>query len=261
MKKTILFIIMVLATIGLVSAVTINTGVEFWMTGYGGHINTTSPFETSLTELSTNQLNITSSEYQAINVKSVNNTVSSNVTFKGLGSFSQIFNGTSSTPEKENVDEYMMNISQMNRSIIISWPAADFPRFSSIDTTVETLIWSLTGTTPATGTLVIIYTGSGQVTLTNMGGHGLYDVFLNGVIVTNTASNIYTLSSPGTWTFTSHTESLSTMPQGQERSMFFILLFMIVFGAIYTLITNPSVGLIVIIIGASIALYIIRAMM
>lgn len=211
MKKIIILVGLIVILSMIAYGVTINTGTEFWAEA-GSHINTTYLFTTNLTEVSDNEINISLDDYQVINVKSLNDTVTSNITFKGLGDYSQIFNGTSIYPEAENINNYMQNISPLNRSIIVSIPLNIF-RFISIDTTIDTVQYEATGATPGTGSLILNISGTGNVVLSILVAHGYYNIYLNGVFQSNSNANDYTFNQPGLWVITPSTTGSTTEVQ------------------------------------------------
>ena len=46
-----------------------------------------------------------------------------------------------------------------------------------------------------------------------------------------------------------------------ESNLFFVMIFLIIFGAIYALIENPAIGIITVILGASIALIMLSSLL
>jgi hypothetical protein len=250
--------IALLIFISSVSAVTLEAGLKFYPSN-AGNLTALNSFDVSYLQVTDNNvtLNLTSSYMSLLDTGMTTNLT---VNLKGY-SYNDVFNGTSSTPQCHNLNSCTVKNSPNNRTIVFQYLTDTQPKISSMDTTVQTISYNLAGTTPQDAVLTITYTGTGTVTISNMGTGQKYDIFYNGAIYENAQTDSYIMTQPGTYRFLAHSDGFITMPQNSpERFPFFVLLVMIIFGAIYMLIQNPSVGMLVLIIGASIAALIVRSM-
>ena len=158
--------------------------------------------------------------------------------------FNQIFNQTSTTPTAENVNTFTETIPANNRSFVFSYLTAFQPKFTSIPITVTNMDYDYNSTSKI---LILVCTGTGSTTLTNMnsikGDDGYYDIYHNGVKLTKSNTNDYTMSSCSTWIFgSSDTAVKSTMDDMIEQLKKVI----------------PWIGLILIVALASIILLIVK---
>jgi len=158
--------------------------------------------------------------------------------------YNQIFNQTSTTPTAENVNTFTETIPANNRSFVFSYLTAFQPKFTSIPITVTNMDYDYNSTSKI---LILVCTGTGSTTLTNMnsikGDDGYYDIYHNGVKLTKSNTNDYTMSSCSTWIFgSSDTAVKSTMDDMIEQLKKVI----------------PWIGLILIVALASIILLIVK---
>jgi len=108
-------------------------------------------------------------------------------------------------------------------------------------------------------------TGTLEETLTdlNQGNHSVSfivqsDLNSNYFEITGNSTILMGGSAPATGSTT--TQNILYTLTGNERVLFFTMIFLIIFGAIFALIYNPTVGFIAIILGATFAIYLLRSL-
>ena len=181
-------------------------------------------------------------------------TNNNSISLFNLSAYNRVFNGTDSIPQAINNQSVNVTLGPGQRAFVFSYASLTQSMISGIDTSVTTCAYSLNPFT-------VTYAGTGNVNTTNMYQGNVYSIFFNSAFVSSSTANALTLNLAGIWSFSNYVTSLQTMPPGAERAVYFLLLVMIVFGAIYALFINPTVGTIIIIIGASIAAMIVKAML
>lgn len=183
-----------------------------------------------------------------------------NLTDTAPWNYSDVFYSNQSQRIFSNVNNISLNMTAYNHTFVFEYPNALFPRFTSIAPTIQTITWSVTGDTMATATLAIIITGTGNVNMTNLGGHGLYDVTHDGGFIATTQANDLTMTS-GTWILSPHqgNGALTTFSP-PERALFFVFILALAAGALYMITTgNLGWGIILLFIALTIAVTIIRS--
>jgi len=172
-----------------------------------------------------------------------------------------------------------VEIENVSRSISL---ANTYPGGSGVIEFIKELPFDVAINETSTGTLSIITNNTGRVNLAYDGRKDIqvtdntvivntlaeeYDDFYN----QSNAETKYNQTAPLTFVMlasdvyrvanydlpTKLINRLST----QERSVFFLMGFLIVFGAIYTAIVNPQIGIIMIILGATIAVAMVRSIL
>lgn len=136
------------------------------------------------------------------------------------------------------------------------------PNFASMSYTMDNVTYSYSSTTEV---LTISCEGTGTIGLSQLdnidsGISTYYDVYHAGTYVETVNTDTYTLSSCSTWTFSPTSINRRTYSTA-ESSLFFIMIFLIVFGGIYLLMTGDLRALIPIVLGATVAVHMLSSML
>lgn len=177
------------------------------------------------------------------------------------------FVGNASTEDiGVRIDSGLTNVTILNANLTgYTYPvrvnSGTQPNFATVSQGIRNITYNYDS---ANKRLVLACQGTGSIglsQLSNIGGSlGYYTVYHEGAYIGSSNSDTYTLGSCSTWVL-EDTDKVRQSLTASESYLFFVMTFLIVFGAIYALIQNPTVGLITVILGATFAVYLLRGLL
>jgi len=160
--KTLTYLTMLVLLAGLVSAVTVETGVEF-DPGCGGSFYVLNMFSSNEINTSAWGLNINLSDGKNLALK--NNGTLCNLSLTNIGPYNQIYNQTRLTEVESNVNSYSTEVSTGNRTFLFDYDTTTQSFFDEISLSITNVAY---GYDTALDTLYINRTGTGTVELIAM---------------------------------------------------------------------------------------------
>lgn len=148
----------------------------------------------------------------------------------------------------------MQNMNMTGYTYRVKVNSTTQPDFSSVSQTIRNITYQYSSTNKA---LLLDCEGSGSIGITGLsnlvGAFGYYAIYRDGNFVSYATSNDYTISTCSTWSI-SATDRVQDSLTTSERSLYFVMVFLIIFGTIFTLVNQPEIGIVAIALGATLAL-------
>lgn len=195
--------------------------------------------------------------FKNINLTTAYNLSLYNLTDQPDSRYVQVFNGTSPTPQYQNTNRCNMTIGANERVFVFSQSTATEPHPTSIATTITSYT-----TTYVEGTSYTVdCTGTGSHAAANLDDIGAtIDVYHNNKFVEQIQAATYTMSGCSSWSFRKYTGTTLSNTSGAEHNLLFMLIWLIALGSIYAIFTTSGWALILVIIGATVAIAILQSL-